>query len=559
MAKKRSTLHLKGNTVHNRTSQQGSNVVELPTSQQKAAQEAATQAAESARAAMLQAAQEQVSFKVLAPFVSCLVEPHQLEQALASSYSEIYIHANGEFYKHMKLSGGRYVRMKVKGLPDRFKALEKQLKGDIKEELNFLPAGKIPFEYWQQIVAFFRQVMVHKKSDVEAHAWILWSEQRGYFISVPKQVVSKASVAFSYDADALPPGAVIVVDIHSHNTMGAFYSGTDDNNDKNSIYYSGVIGKISDKNYEYVMRFNLHDIKKTVDLDDVFDLTQSVEVPTDWMNQIQIQTAQAPTTTPAMGKWIGRQSAQEQERGKGKGKSTGGDNQQNPSKWIFPDSSNTAGGEVTGNSFRDSGSLWDNLGNTGSGSTGVGQPDPAYDAERGVFRGNAPRNDKQRAELEELLKGVPSGETPEEAEKRLDAQAEVWLKRHGYDSNGNDVLTNAKDESEVTAEADIPENFEGNTGFVNFVNSRDTAQVSGDDDEGDPVGSRVHMQDDRIHSGMYEAIEEMFGVDAADAYDDIDSAIVHLENCDAPLLDIIRQAYNMMSKDGQAELQTKGL
>jgi hypothetical protein len=62
-----------------------------------------------------------------------------------------------------------------------------------------------------------------------------------------------------------------------------------------------------------------------------------------------------------------------------------------------------------------------------------------------------------------------------------------------------------------------------------------------------------------MHSGLYEAIQEEHGTDAADAYDSIDMEIIHLEGCDEPLLDIIRQAYNLLSKDGQQTLQTVGL
>jgi hypothetical protein len=84
----------------------------------------------------------------------------------------------------------------------------------IGEELNFLPAGKIPYEFFEQIVEFFRQVSKKMKAEFEAHAWILWTRELGYFISVPKQSVSKASVKFTYDDESLPPGSVIVCDIH---------------------------------------------------------------------------------------------------------------------------------------------------------------------------------------------------------------------------------------------------------------------------------------------------------------------------------------------------------
>ena len=149
----------------------------------------------------------------LVPYISCLVNSHEFEKAIASTYSEIYVTANDGYYKHMKLRGGRHIRLKVDSLPKSAKFTETI---EIKEELNFLPAGKIPQEYLEQLVHFFKEVMRLKKADYEAHAWILWSKEKGYYISVPKQTVSKASVQFSYDKEALPSDSIVVVDIHSH-------------------------------------------------------------------------------------------------------------------------------------------------------------------------------------------------------------------------------------------------------------------------------------------------------------------------------------------------------
>jgi hypothetical protein len=144
--------------------------------------------------------------------VSCLVNPHELEEALKGFYSEIYINTPEGYLKHVKLSQGRHVRVKVDKLPTVVVPGVAAVKID--EELNFLPAGKIPYSYFEQIVHFFREVTRIKKTEFEAHAWILWTKERGYFISIPKQSVSKASVHFTYDDESLPPGSVIVVDLH---------------------------------------------------------------------------------------------------------------------------------------------------------------------------------------------------------------------------------------------------------------------------------------------------------------------------------------------------------
>lgn len=147
------------------------------------------------------------------PHFTAVSTPDSLAEA-ASMYQEVYVaNPNGEVYKHVRLSSGRHVRLKVESVPKPvLEALPRYVK--VENEINFLPAGKIPVSYFDQIVKFFRDVITLKKAQFEAHAWILWTAERGYFISIPKQTVSAAQVAFTYDPETLPEGAVIVVDIH---------------------------------------------------------------------------------------------------------------------------------------------------------------------------------------------------------------------------------------------------------------------------------------------------------------------------------------------------------
>lgn len=280
----------------------------------------------------------------LLPFVACLCREVDFEEALATPYSQIYVKVAGGYLKHMKLQGGRHIRLPVDKLPGKIKDPFPDHKA-MTEEINFLPAGKIPFEFYNQIVQFFRAVMRLKKSDMEAHAWILWEEEKGYYISIPKQKVGKASVEFTYDEDALPKGAIIVVDIHSHNTMGAFYSGTDNNNDKTGVYYSGVVGKLTEKSYEWVMRFNHFEQKKSVpDLSEIFDMTSSLpEVPEAWLDKVTL-ASESRYTPPSMGFGTyfpkGGNTTQDVSRmGKGSEKSSSGPNGSRNFSPISTDSS----------------------------------------------------------------------------------------------------------------------------------------------------------------------------------------------------------------------------
>lgn len=72
----------------------------------------------------------------------------------------------------------------------------------------------------------------------------------------------------------------------------AFFSGTDDNDDRASCAISGVVGKLS-TNPELVFRFNLpggggKESKIEMKMGDIFvEETQPVEVPKEWLGQVQ--------------------------------------------------------------------------------------------------------------------------------------------------------------------------------------------------------------------------------------------------------------------------------
>lgn len=514
---------------------------------------------------MMTGAQSQVSFKVLAPYVACLVTPDQLQEAIDANYGEIYIMANGTLYRQMNLVGGRHVRLKIDSLPAKYRDVVKdfQVPAIIKDELNFLPDGKIPFAYWHQIVEFFRQVMKMKKADYEAHAWILWEKEKGYYISVPKQTVSKASVSFTYDNEALPPGAVIVVDIHSHNTMGAFYSGTDDNNDRNGIYYSGVVGRITDTTYEWVMRFNLQETKKVqVPLEEIFQTAPTASIPEDWLNQVEVPT------TPSYSGYRGGNFGQYVGKNQGSGQSGGvGTTPSNPAKWSASQQQqghlNGKGGAGNGQNpfptghgmsgitdlydygdggYPDFATLWDGLGSDAD--TFV--PESTVQENRGEASGrkNVEQSEspsktvnaaERREQMEALLRGAPDSST--ETLEEMDQRVTKWLESKGYDADGNQI-------------DDV------NNGDTTFAKMTNVVEIPSDDIEGDldPVGP----DDFEPHSEMFEEIKASHGVEAAKAHDLIDDFLTALESCDKALMDIAKQCYGLMTEAGRANLETNG-
>jgi proteasome lid subunit RPN8/RPN11 len=226
-------------------------------------------------------------------------EVDPLSYAIEQGYAEIYIMTPSGIVKHHKLRGNsRFVRVKVDSIPG-------IVLNPLKEELSFLPAGKINYELLHQVESFFKKVIQVKGTAVEAMIWILWNEAQGYHLFVPNQTVSKASAR--YDWAGVPSGSSIIVDIHSHADFNAFFSGTDNADDQGGIRFSGVIGHNDKAVRSYAWRFNYKDKKFDVKVDDLFEIPQvaPVDTPEDWLNKVNTSApAYSGNYGPSsVGKW----------------------------------------------------------------------------------------------------------------------------------------------------------------------------------------------------------------------------------------------------------------
>lgn len=108
---------------------------------------------------------------------------------------------------------------------------------------GFIPAlPKIPYAILAEIVAFFKSC-----GEIEAMANVYWfvDEQR-YIVHVPEQTVSKSSVETTL-LDIDDEKFLLVMELHSHNTMEAKFSHTDDCDETATRLYT-VIGRL-DKIY----------------------------------------------------------------------------------------------------------------------------------------------------------------------------------------------------------------------------------------------------------------------------------------------------------------------
>ena len=126
----------------------------------------------------------------------------------------------------------------------------------------------------QKQVSFYREVM-KKYSNSEAYTLILWDKiDHKYIVICPEQQVSGATVKYQLDMEEYPSSRYIqVVSCHSHNSMNAFFSGTDDNDEQADMLYM-VFGKLDTSEPEFKIRANLKgkEVCK-LDLDEIFSIS----------------------------------------------------------------------------------------------------------------------------------------------------------------------------------------------------------------------------------------------------------------------------------------------
>lgn len=224
---------------------------------------------------------------------------------------------------------------------------------------------KIPFKYLNMILSFYRDVNTQDRT--EASVLFFWNKDnielpetyeggepiKGLLtdgqlvIYCPKQVNSGTLSEFHQDTMVpwLRENMALLCETHSHNTMNAFFSGTDDANENATQFY-GVWGKVADAEPMFAFRYVCGDKKEQISPDTLFDwpvvtettrVTKSVpgmedvvtetstealfkgpfpheDYPADWMEQHSKKTY-VPATTPYKGRSKGGYSGYYPESG----------------------------------------------------------------------------------------------------------------------------------------------------------------------------------------------------------------------------------------------------
>lgn len=154
---------------------------------------------------------------------------------------------------------------------------------DIRAEFK-MALPKIPAHIFSKVMGFFKSISDELHYEVLVH--ILYdTEEKEYIIKVPKQRISEASVNSETD-EPYPDRCIHVMDIHSHNTMPAVFSETDNADEKETRLYA-VAGRFNRTFPEITVRAGCAGKFIPLNPEDVFEGDFFGSYPEEWKENIR--------------------------------------------------------------------------------------------------------------------------------------------------------------------------------------------------------------------------------------------------------------------------------
>ena len=145
----------------------------------------------------------------------------------------------------------------------------------------------IPSKLVMKIFAFFRH-FVTEDSENEALLNIYWDKENKEFVAdAPQQVATKTSVDTHLNEKFADERYIHYMDIHSHNTMSAFFSSVDDRDEKATRLYT-VIGKLNEQAPEIKTRISNGGKFLNIDPAQVFEIAD-FSFPKEWEDNVKIK------------------------------------------------------------------------------------------------------------------------------------------------------------------------------------------------------------------------------------------------------------------------------
>ena len=153
---------------------------------------------------------------------------------------------------------------------------------------GFIPAlPRIPVDLMLKIIGFFRYFTSHG-ADNEVLINIYWDKiNKDFVVDVPEQNVTKISVDSRISEDFGNNRYIHYMDIHSHNSMKAFFSAVDDTDEKATRLYT-VIGRLDKFIPEIKTRISNGGKFWPIDSAEVFEPIGKA-FPDEWKNNVHFR------------------------------------------------------------------------------------------------------------------------------------------------------------------------------------------------------------------------------------------------------------------------------
>lgn len=127
---------------------------------------------------------------------------------------------------------------------------------------------KIPKKLLKDIIERFR-IDIHRECALQL---FMTKDEKGYWLYEPKQDASVCNVCFERNR-RLEDEYVLVMDVHSHGTISAFFSEVDDLDEKGIRLYM-VVGDFNDNDphtYDIKLRAGMNGVFEDLSLEDIFE------------------------------------------------------------------------------------------------------------------------------------------------------------------------------------------------------------------------------------------------------------------------------------------------
>ncbi|KND57497.1 hypothetical protein BVER_05791 [Candidatus Burkholderia verschuerenii] len=104
-------------------------------------------------------------------------------------------------------------------------------------ESTVLRCGAVPPELIGNFVS-----MARAEYPLETGAWIVWNVETGQFRLAPVNLLVQGTGSLKYERPELDSGELCVIDCHSHGAHPAFFSSTDNEDDRHETKFAFVVG-----------------------------------------------------------------------------------------------------------------------------------------------------------------------------------------------------------------------------------------------------------------------------------------------------------------------------